>query len=117
MARHWSFVVCDKKYLYSTAVLILAFGLWAALSFGKPEHFNRAGNLIIAVGVWMSMRSTLREGINRHKNNRGNNSATNTDDKKKHPPIKVNMREESMIIEGVVVGVLRRGKSHGSGLM
>ena len=32
-------------------------------------------------------------------------------------PIKVNMREESMIIEGVVVGVLRRGKSHGSGLM
>jgi repressor LexA len=32
-------------------------------------------------------------------------------------PIRVNTREEPIIIEGVVVGVLRRGRAHGTGLM
>lgn len=32
-------------------------------------------------------------------------------------PIRVNVKEESIIIEGVVVGVLRRGRAQGTGLM
>ena len=28
-------------------------------------------------------------------------------------PIRVDLKEESLLIEGIVVGVLRRGKSHG----
>lgn len=32
-------------------------------------------------------------------------------------PIRVNIKEDPIIIEGVVVGVLRRGKSQGTGLM
>jgi len=67
MARHWSFVVCDKKYVYPVAVMLLACGLWAAVGLKQPQHFNRAGNFIMAVGVWISMRHAFREGINRHK--------------------------------------------------
>jgi repressor LexA len=32
-------------------------------------------------------------------------------------PIRVNVKEDPIIIEGVVVGVLRRGKTHSTGLM
>jgi repressor LexA len=32
-------------------------------------------------------------------------------------PIRVNVKEDAIIIEGVVVGVLRRGKAQGTGLM
>jgi repressor LexA len=32
-------------------------------------------------------------------------------------PIRVNVKEEAIIIEGVVVGVLRRGRAQGTGLM
>ena len=67
MARHWSFVVCDKKYLYPFAGVLLGAGLLAALVWKDPVQFNRVGNLIIGTGVWMSMRYTLREGINRYK--------------------------------------------------
>jgi len=67
VARHWSFVVCDKRYLYPFAGTLLAAGLLAALVWNDPVQFNRVGNLIIGTGVWMSMRYTLREGIKRYK--------------------------------------------------
>jgi hypothetical protein len=67
MKRHWSFVVCDKRYLYPAVVLLLTSGVVAALVLKDPVHLNRVGNFIIAIGVWMSMRNTLREGINKYK--------------------------------------------------
>jgi hypothetical protein len=67
MKRHWSFVVTDKRYLYPLAILLLIAGLVAAFMDKDAAHFTRAGNFIIGTGVWMSMRYTLREGINRHK--------------------------------------------------
>lgn len=66
--RHWSFIVCDKRYLYPLVFLILLAGITAAISLRDPNQINRVGSLIIGAGVWMSMRFTLREGINRHKN-------------------------------------------------
>ena len=68
MKRHWSFVVCDPKYLYPLVVVLLMFGVLAALAWRDPVQLNRVGNFIIGTGVWMSMRHTLREGINRYKN-------------------------------------------------
>jgi hypothetical protein len=67
MERHWSFIVCDKKYLYPAAFLLLAAGTAAALILRDPMYLNRVGNFVIGIGVWMTMRYTLREGINRHK--------------------------------------------------
>lgn len=67
MKRHWSFVVCDKRYLYPLAILLLTAGVAAAIISRNPVHVNRAGNFIVGVGVWMSMRYTLREGITRCK--------------------------------------------------
>lgn len=67
MKRHWSFVVCDAKYLYPAALFLLTAGVATALIFKDPVYLNRVGNFIIGIGVWMSMRYTLREGINRHK--------------------------------------------------
>jgi hypothetical protein len=67
MKRHWSFVVCDTKYLYPAALLLLTAGVATALIFKDPVCLNRVGNFIIGIGVWMSIRYTLREGINRHK--------------------------------------------------
>ncbi len=66
--RHWSFVVCDAKYLYPLALALLVIGLIAAFYFKDPTQLNRVGSFMIGVGVWMSMRYTLREGINRTKN-------------------------------------------------
>ena len=66
--RHWSFVVCDKKYLYPLVAILLLAGLTAALALRDPVQFNRVGNFIIGTGVWMSMRYTLREGLERYKN-------------------------------------------------
>ncbi len=68
MKRHWSFVVCDRKYLYPLVVLLLLAGLAAALALRDPVQLNRVGNFIIGTGVWMSMRYTLREGLERYKN-------------------------------------------------
>ena len=65
--RHWSFVVTDKKYLYPVVVILSIAGLAAALHWEEPTYFSRIGGFIIGVGVWMSMRYTLREGINKHK--------------------------------------------------
>ena len=65
--RHWSFVVTDKKYLYPFVFLITLLGVIAALYFGEPTYFSRTGSFVIGIGVWMSMRYTLREGINKHK--------------------------------------------------
>ena len=67
MNRHWSFVVTDRRFLYPIAMLLLIVGLVAAFLSKNANHFTRAGNFIIGTGVWMSMRYTLREGINRHK--------------------------------------------------
>src|SRR5260221_5136064 len=67
MTRHWSFVVCDKKYLYPVAVVLLTCGVLLAFFTRDPVHLNRVGNLIISTGVWMTMRYTLREGINRYR--------------------------------------------------
>jgi hypothetical protein len=66
--KHWSFVVCDKKYLYPLVAVLLAAGLTAAFLLHDPVQFNRVGNFIIGTGVWMSMRYTLREGLERYKN-------------------------------------------------
>lgn len=68
MKKHWSFVVCDPRILYPTALLLLGGGIAAALICRDPSQFTRVGNFIIGTGVWMSLRFTLREGINKHKN-------------------------------------------------
>lgn len=65
--RHWSFVVTDKKYIYSFVVLLSVVGFGAGIKFNDPTYFSRVGNFIIGIGVWMGMRYTLREGINKHK--------------------------------------------------
>jgi hypothetical protein len=66
--RHWSFVVCDKRYLYPFAALIFLAGIVAAIILKDANQINRVGSFIIGIGVWMSMRFTLREGINKNKN-------------------------------------------------
>lgn len=65
--RHWSFVVTDKKYLYPFIALLSVVGVLAGIKSDDPTYFSRVGNFIIGIGVWMSMRYTLREGINKHK--------------------------------------------------
>ena len=72
MRRHWSFIVCDPKYLYPLAVGLLIVGIVLAFVRSEPTMLNRFGNLIIGTGVWMSIRYTLREGLNRHKNHADN---------------------------------------------
>jgi hypothetical protein len=67
MKRHWSFVVCDPRYAYSATTILLVLSLLCAAHFHRADYFSRAGNFIIGVGVWISMRYTLREGINKHK--------------------------------------------------
>ena len=66
--RHWSFIVCDKKYIYPVVLMLLGLGIWGAIHFDDPTQFSRTGNFIIGVGVWISMRSTFREGLNKYKN-------------------------------------------------
>jgi hypothetical protein len=66
--RHWSFIVCDKKYLYPLVILLLILGIGTSIIFNDATHINRVGNFIVCVGVWMSLRFALREGINKHKN-------------------------------------------------
>ena len=65
--RHWSFVVTDKRFLYAVVACILGGGFSAALAYNDASLFARSGNFIIGAGVWMGMRYTLREGINKHK--------------------------------------------------
>ena len=65
--RHWSFVVTDKKYLYPLVAFLSVVGVVAGIKFDNPTYFSRVGNFIIGIGVWMSMRYTLREGINKYK--------------------------------------------------
>src|SRR3972149_9915879 len=65
--KHWSFVVTDKKYLYPIVALLSVIGVVIGSKFDDPTYFSRVGNFIIGIGVWMSMRYTLREGINKHK--------------------------------------------------
>ena len=65
--RHWSFVVTDKKYIYPLILLLSFAGIAAAIILKNPTYFSRTGNFIIAIGVWISMRYTLREGINKYK--------------------------------------------------
>jgi hypothetical protein len=67
MRRPWAFVVTDWRYLYLLAALVLAGGLYAAYHTRDAMHFARAGNFVVCIGVWMTMRYTLREGINKHK--------------------------------------------------
>lgn len=68
MKRHWSFIVCDPRYLYPLAAVLLGTGVALAVAWRDPTVLNRFGNLIIGTGVWMSLRYTLREGLNRVKN-------------------------------------------------
>lgn len=68
MKRHWSFVVCDPKYLYPFVVVLLSLGVLASVVWKDPVQLNRVGNFIIGTGVWMSMRYTLREGISKYRN-------------------------------------------------
>lgn len=65
MTRHWSFVVCDPRYLYPVVAFLLGGGIGLAVWKGDPTHLSRVGNFVIGTGVWMSMRYTLREGIKR----------------------------------------------------
>jgi hypothetical protein len=66
MKRHWSFIVCDTRYLYPLAALILAGGVAASYFLKDASQLARAGNFIIGTGVWMTMRYTLREGNRPH---------------------------------------------------
>jgi hypothetical protein len=66
--RPLAFVVTDPRYMYPAAVFVLALGIAAAFWWHDATVLPRAGNFIIGIGVWMTMRYTLREGINRHKN-------------------------------------------------
>ena len=68
MRRHWSYIVCAPRYLYPLAGVTLTFGVLFAIARSDAAMLNRFGNVIIGTGVWMSMRYTLREGINRLKN-------------------------------------------------
>jgi len=65
--RPWPFVVTDPRYLYPIALAILLAGIVAAYRLNDPSFVSRTGNFIIGVGVWMSLRFTLREGIKRDK--------------------------------------------------
>lgn len=65
--RHWSFVVTDKKYLYPIVAILSVISLIIAVCNTDPSFFPRIGNFVIGIGVWMSLRYTLREGINKHK--------------------------------------------------
>lgn len=65
--RHWSFIVCDKKYLYPFVAFLMIVGIAAAILLKDVTQISRVGNFVIGTGVWMTMRYTLREGINRHK--------------------------------------------------
>jgi hypothetical protein len=62
--RHWSFVVTDKIYLYPIVAIISVFGIFYSIHSNDPTFFQRIGNFVIGIGVWMSLRYTLREGIN-----------------------------------------------------
>ena len=68
MVRHWSFIICDKKYLYPLATVFLTIGIILAIDLDDYQQFNRVGNFIVAIGVWISMRYTFREGIKKTKN-------------------------------------------------
>lgn len=65
--RPWPFVVTDPRYLYPLALVILIAGCLAAYYRCDASFVSRSGNFIIGVGVWMSLRFTLREGIKRDK--------------------------------------------------
>jgi hypothetical protein len=67
MSRHWSFVITGKRYLYPLVAVLLAAGAIAAFHYRDATLFSRVGNFVIGIGVWMSMRSTLRDGIQRTK--------------------------------------------------
>jgi len=47
--------------------LLLVAGFIGAFRYHDPTLFARVGNFVIGIGVWMSMRSTLRDGIERTK--------------------------------------------------
>ena len=66
--RHWSFIVTDYRYIYPAIFILSVIGVVGSVVFNDPTIFSRMGNFIIGFGVWMSMRFTLREGLNRNKN-------------------------------------------------
>lgn len=67
-SRHWSFFVTEKKIIYPLVLFISVAGTGLAVIYSDPTFFSRMGNLIIVIGLWISMRFTLREGINKYKN-------------------------------------------------
>ena len=66
MERHWSFAVTDRFRMYLAVWVLLATGVLLSIGLNDPGQFQRIGNFILVLAVWMSMRSTLREGIQRH---------------------------------------------------
>jgi hypothetical protein len=63
--RHWSFIVTDKKYMVLLAVLVLLAGLFLSYRWRDATQLARAGNFVVCIGVWMSMRFTLRQGLSK----------------------------------------------------
>lgn len=66
--RHWSFVVCDIKYIYPICGILFVIGLWLSVQLQDSTQLNRIGSFIVALGVWLSLRNSFREGINKNKN-------------------------------------------------
>ncbi len=66
--KHWSFIATDIRILLPIVSIIILLGICDAFFHSEPSRLNRVGNFIIGIGVWMSMRGTLREGISRYHN-------------------------------------------------
>ena len=67
MKRHWSFIFCGKNFGIFLITAIITIGIFLSLYFKEAFILNRFGNFIMAIGVWLSMRDTFREGLNKHK--------------------------------------------------
>lgn len=68
MKKHWSFIVCSPRILLPIVIFLTLIGVLMAYNFNDFGFFNRFGNFIVGIGVWMSLRYTLREGIRSEKN-------------------------------------------------
>lgn len=67
MKRHWSFIFCGKKFGGFLIAFLLIVGIFLSFYFKEATILNRFGNFIMAIGVWISMRDTFREGLNKYK--------------------------------------------------
>jgi hypothetical protein len=67
MARHWSFEVTDTFRLYLVCGVLIASSVLLSVARADPSHVQRIGNFILLLAVWATMRSTLREGLAKHR--------------------------------------------------